>query len=130
MSPQRICAALLSLSCAIACSNDPYPTSPTRRTTSAEIYHFVCKRVAREYAASDLSGIQFDAACDGNTDASSQDPMQPRLNAMLDHRAQIIAALEQMVGDQAVTNYGAFDDGELKDFLKQLVPFYDDNTLP
>ncbi|MDB4974147.1 MAG: hypothetical protein JWN48_2488 [Myxococcaceae bacterium] len=130
MSPQRACAGLLALCLATACQNDPYPTQPQRRSTSAEIYHFVCKRVARENAPNDPSGTQFDAACDGRTDARAVGPDQPRLQAMLSQRDAIIEALGQSVGDLPVTRSGSFEDGELKDFLKSLVPFYDDDTLP
>jgi hypothetical protein len=134
MSLSRVRAALL-LSPLFAyvfagCANDPYPDQPARREVSAELFHFVCKRVAREYAEGDLSGARFDAACDAPAEADLADTERPRLAAILQRREAIVAALEQAIGDQPVGDSGTFEDGELKAFLQSLVPFYDDDRLP
>ncbi|MEY4509728.1 MAG: hypothetical protein RLZZ450_1850 [Pseudomonadota bacterium] len=128
--------ALLAACCAVACANDPYPDQADKRSVSAELFHFVCKRVAREpdeVSGSDLNGIKYGALCDEPPEDLSDEPMlsgQPRLRALLERREAIVEALAETIGDLPVDGGATFADDELKDFLHSLVPFYDDERLP
>ncbi|HEX5657043.1 MAG TPA: hypothetical protein VFX59_07600, partial [Polyangiales bacterium] len=79
-----------------ACANEPYPDQPEKRTVSAELFHFVCKRVAREpeeVRVNDLSGSKYDALCDAPPSDLSEEPLvaqQPRLKALLERRDAIV----------------------------------------
>jgi hypothetical protein len=129
-------AALLFALGASACANEPYPDQPQKREVAAELYNFLCKRVAREtddVRNADLSGIKYTQLCDEPPEDLDDEPLvadQPRLKAMLVRRQAIVDAIAQTIGDLPVDQGASFEEDELKDFLNSLVPFYDDERLP
>jgi hypothetical protein len=128
--------ALLAACCMAACANEPYPDQVEQRSVAAELFHFVCKRVAREpedVRASDLSGMRYDSLCDDPPAGLGDEPLvaaQPRLKALLERRSAIVDAVAQTIGELPVEGGAEFADDELKDFLNSMVPFYDDERLP
>src|SRR5690606_13332133 len=70
-----------------------------------------------------LSGTQFNAFCEG---ALQADPnLEPRFVAIVERRAELVAALNQVFGDAQTEGSAGFGDGELDKFLADLIPFYD-----
>jgi hypothetical protein len=134
----RIDHLWLLLTCGIpsfaaACQQDPYPTSePAQRTISEELFRIMCKRVAFDAHRGESSGVRFDDVCDGLLDTTGALAGSPRLTALTQRRAEVVAALAQTMGDRPVTGGNAFVEGELKAFLTSLVPFYEppDDVLP
>ncbi len=94
-------------------------------TVGGEIFHILCKRVAAAAHPEELTGVRFNAPCDGMTGAASTS--DPRFASMIEHRAEVVAALDQIFGDSATPTAGgaAFATGELDEFLANLIPFYD-----
>ena len=57
----------------------------------------------------------------------------PRLQSLLDRRAELVSALDQVFAEDVgamVPEVSRFEDKELTGFLASLIPFYDDETMP
>jgi hypothetical protein len=100
----------------------PLPARPDL-STGGEVFHILCKRVAAAAYPNELTGLRFNAPCDGGGEAAVG--LDPRFAAMVERRAEIVAALDQLFGDKPTDDTAAFEDGELDRFLADLIPFYD-----
>ncbi len=120
-SAASLAAALLLAS---GCADAPQPLAKQKElTTGGEVFHILCKRVAAAAYPNELTGMRFNAPCDGDGVVDAEG--DPRLAAMIERRAEIVAALDQVFGDAPSKGTAEFATGELDTFLANLIPFYD-----
>lgn len=126
-------ATLSGLALASACDSSPVPDSRTGDLrVGEEVYRMFCMRVARGAYPSDPNGYRFIPLCEG-TSSDASDIDNPKLVALIERRAQTVAALDQVLGDETVEQSKPFSEDELEDFLLKLLPFYGeegDTILP
>ena len=103
---------------------DTTRTIPTRMTLGAEIFKVLCQHLAAQAFPNDDTGAQSIAMCIGQAAPDQSTP--PRLAALVNERARLVAALDNALPDQ-----NNFHD-ELSTFLVNIVPLYDkpDETMP
>ena len=94
-----------------------------------EVYRMFCLRVARDAFPSDPNGLRFVPYCEGKITAipagiTASGSAGKQLGALLARRADAVAALDQVLGDQKVDSSKAFAKDELKSWLTLLLPFY------
>jgi hypothetical protein len=120
----------------LGCSQAPDPTARRQDLrVGEEVYRIFCKRVARDSFPDEATGVRFNTACEQGPDGLDAATDRPRFRALVERRTELVAALDQMFGDTPVDGGALFrkEDGEpaeLDQFLKQMIPFYDDGTLP
>jgi hypothetical protein len=111
------------------------PIAPVRGgdlRPSEQVFAILCRRLARESAPLDPTGLAYAPACNGG-DAGSLlgHAATPALTALVEQRGRLVAALDRALGEgESRDALGAFekadgDGGELDQFLYRLVPFYD-----
>lgn len=130
----RAALAGLGLTC-LACSQAPLPSERHTLRVGEEVFRIFCKRVARAEFPDEATGVRFDAPCDEGPEQLSSAVDRPRFRALVERRTELVAALDQTFGDTPVDGGAHFREasarrGELDEFLAQLIPFYDDGTLP
>jgi hypothetical protein len=124
-------SSLITLFVLAGCTQAPLPSpSAPGARVSEQVFTIFCKRVARDAYPDEPLGLRFDAPCAGEEDDVAG---APRLQAMVSHRPELVAALDRVFGDVAGSE--AFEsapngEGELDRFLRLLVPFYDDQSIP
>jgi hypothetical protein len=129
-------AVLALASAGVGCANTTDPDSRRgEMRVSEEVYRIFCKRIAAGAYQNDDTGTRFSAPCEVGETALNAGMADNRFVAMVRRRPQLVAALDQVFGDAQIASVteafatGAGDSGELDQFLKNLIPFYDDGTL-
>lgn len=122
-----VCA--LSLVGTAGCVYEFAEVEPRQKgSVGAELYRVVCKRLAAQAFPNDLTGERFEAPCasgDATSVAAIANGVEhdarnlPRLQALLERRALLVPALD------SVFESDTFEQGELRGFLLELLPFYD-----
>src|ERR1044071_8764849 len=130
----RAAWSALGLTC-LACSQSPLPSERDELRVGEEVFRIFCKRVARAEFPEEATGLRFNAPCDQGAEQLTPAIDRPRFRALVERRTQLVAALDQTFGDTPVEGGARFrkagaQRGELDEFLAQLIPFYDDGTLP
>ncbi|MDB4976773.1 MAG: hypothetical protein JWN48_5114 [Myxococcaceae bacterium] len=120
---------LTCLSLASACDNSPVPEGRNQNLrVGEEVFRMFCMRVARSAYPNDPSGYRFVPLCEGTGTTGLADirrtPGGKKLAALIDRRPDTVAALDQVLGAQLVSDSQGFADHELEDWLKLLLPFY------
>ncbi len=115
------------------CADDFQPQKVSSKQVSLgdDIYSVFCDRVAASENPADIEGRYSHAVChaaDDGTYASAFDPldgaMPPRLAVMVRYRKDLVEALNFMFPDKDSLH------ADLSDLLKEIVPLYDDDTIP
>jgi hypothetical protein len=92
-----------------------------------------CMRMARDAFPNDPSGSRFVPLCEGtSTDVPSDVTASEKgkgFAALIERRADTVAALDQSLGEEAVTDSRPFGDDELKGFLTLLLPLYEGDRI-
>lgn len=96
---------------------------------SEEVFRLFCTRVARAEHPTDTDGREDIPSCEGTSPLRAP---TPQMQSLLERRATLVTALDQVFGDAPPDEVTAqsFAHDELSDFMAQLLPFYDDGTLP
>lgn len=131
-----VCVGLM----ASACAKDvwTYPGSrEAEPTVGGDVYRVFCKRTAKAEFPKEMTGLPFDAACNGGGVEALEPKYQDnkRFEAILARRDTIVKTINRVLGDdEAMVEkiITILKPDEITDFLKQLLPLYDgeDPVLP
>jgi len=89
-------------------------------TLGEEIHRVFCQRFADEAYPADVSGSLTASLCRGLE--APTNTTEPRLRAIVEERPRIVSALDTMLPEDT--------HGDLFDLLANLLPLYDDGTIP
>jgi hypothetical protein len=113
---RRVLFSFLLAWIALGCSNfDTTRVAIARGTLGEEIVRVLCERMASEAHPEDVSGLAWKPVCRGQEPPPASSPR--RLVVLMEHRAQLVAALDRALPESVHDDLGHF--------LGQLLPLYD-----